>query len=186
MNLREKLMSAVIECLNEGDLKACTVKKIAAKAGVNHGMVHYCFGSKEQMFVDALLNTKKSGPLHYKVDDREKNTIKSMVEECTDSEKCTTKEGHKEAIIEHFNSMPISNLFIELMMLSNDMPNLQSIIEEIVQARVEEVNEMTDNKDRDRAVIIISALIGLLVYKRLDKGIDVARLQRKIVDIAMI
>ena len=184
VNIREKLMNAVIECLNEGDIKECTVKKVAAKAGVNHGMVHYCFGSKEQMFIDALMNSPKRAPLRHDSADRSRDRLKMMQDEY-DNDKCDTDKSCSESIIDHFNSMPISNLFVELMMLANDMPKLNDVIYEIVQSRVERINEMTEAKDRDRSVIIISALIGLLIYKRLDKNIDLYKLQKKLIDITV-
>ncbi len=51
---REKLLYAAEECLLELGHAATSVKDIARVAGVNHGLVHHYFGSKEQLYVELL------------------------------------------------------------------------------------------------------------------------------------
>jgi AcrR family transcriptional regulator len=50
-----RLIEATRQCLVEKGHAACSVKAIAAAAGVNHGLVHHYFGSKEGLF-SALLD----------------------------------------------------------------------------------------------------------------------------------
>ncbi|PTU30856.1 TetR/AcrR family transcriptional regulator [Stenotrophobium rhamnosiphilum] len=52
--VRGALLKASLEVLAEEGLEAATVKRIAAVAGVNHGLVHYYFGSKESMLLEAF------------------------------------------------------------------------------------------------------------------------------------
>jgi AcrR family transcriptional regulator len=53
-DVRGALLKASLEVLAEEGLEAATVKRIAAVAGVNHGLVHYYFGSKEAMLLEAF------------------------------------------------------------------------------------------------------------------------------------
>ncbi|HKI96848.1 MAG TPA: TetR/AcrR family transcriptional regulator [bacterium] len=50
MTTRERLMDAARDCLLEHGHQACSVKAIAERAGVNHGLVHHYFGSKEGLW----------------------------------------------------------------------------------------------------------------------------------------
>jgi AcrR family transcriptional regulator len=54
LGTREKLLYAAEECLLTLGHAAATVKEVARVAGVNHGLVHHYFGSKEQLFVELL------------------------------------------------------------------------------------------------------------------------------------
>lgn len=49
-----KLLDAAERLLVEVGYAAVTTRLVAAKAGVNHGLVHYYFGSMEDLFVQVL------------------------------------------------------------------------------------------------------------------------------------
>ncbi|MDH5752295.1 MAG: TetR/AcrR family transcriptional regulator [Deltaproteobacteria bacterium] len=51
---RDKLLAAARECLLRYGHEKSSVKKIAQAAGVNHGLVHHYFGSKEEMLAQVL------------------------------------------------------------------------------------------------------------------------------------
>ncbi len=46
---RKKLLEGAKECLVKEGFRKTTVKSIAQYAGVNHGLVHHYFGSKEEL-----------------------------------------------------------------------------------------------------------------------------------------
>ena len=51
---KQKILSGARECLvREGHARS-TVKRIAHYAGVNHGLLHHYFGSKEELMVALL------------------------------------------------------------------------------------------------------------------------------------
>lgn len=50
----EALVNAAIALLGEQSVTQLTVKAIAARAGVNHGLVHHYFGSKEGLLAEAI------------------------------------------------------------------------------------------------------------------------------------
>lgn len=51
---RERLMDAARACLLEHGHAACSVKVIARRAGLNHGLVHHYFGSKEALWAEVV------------------------------------------------------------------------------------------------------------------------------------
>lgn len=54
MDTKSKILNAVAELLlSEGHQKV-SVRRVAAQAGVNHGLVHHYFGSKEKMLAAAV------------------------------------------------------------------------------------------------------------------------------------
>jgi AcrR family transcriptional regulator len=54
---RERLVEAVVRLLARRSVADLSVKEIAAEAGVNHGLVHRYFGSKENLVRDAIART---------------------------------------------------------------------------------------------------------------------------------
>ncbi|MEZ4225540.1 MAG: TetR family transcriptional regulator [Polyangiaceae bacterium] len=51
---RAQLLTATISVLARQGAGDASVKRIAEEAGVNHGLVHHYFGSKERMLIEAL------------------------------------------------------------------------------------------------------------------------------------
>ncbi|PTU30320.1 TetR/AcrR family transcriptional regulator [Stenotrophobium rhamnosiphilum] len=52
---REKLLAATRQVIAKDGFSEASVKAIARKAGVNHGLVHYHFGGKEQMLLESFV-----------------------------------------------------------------------------------------------------------------------------------
>ena len=51
----EKLIAAAADLLGEVGPRAMSVRMVAERAGVNHGLVHHYFGSKEGLMRAAML-----------------------------------------------------------------------------------------------------------------------------------
>ena len=54
MDVKDKIIIAAGRCLLEKGSHASSVKAIATMAGVNHGLIHHYFGSKEGLFIALL------------------------------------------------------------------------------------------------------------------------------------
>lgn len=54
MSTRERLIAAARRCLLQHGHHGCSVKRIAAAAEANQGLVHHYFGSKEELLVTVL------------------------------------------------------------------------------------------------------------------------------------
>ncbi len=59
--IREEIIAATIECIEEEGVHNVTVRKIAQKAGVNSAAVNYYFGSKENLIKATLEATFEEG-----------------------------------------------------------------------------------------------------------------------------
>nr|WP_253287193.1 TetR/AcrR family transcriptional regulator [Corynebacterium aurimucosum] len=53
---REEIITAARKSFTEQGYKATTLREIARNAGVNHSLVNYCFGQKENLFNESLLD----------------------------------------------------------------------------------------------------------------------------------
>ena len=58
----KKLLQGARECLIKEGHRRTTIKRIAEYAGVNHGLVHHYFGSKEGLLL-ALLEQTQQGAI---------------------------------------------------------------------------------------------------------------------------
>src|SRR5918995_2896954 len=52
--VRSALLDAAERLLIEAGYASLTTRKVAAEAGVNHGLVHYYFGSMEELLLQVL------------------------------------------------------------------------------------------------------------------------------------
>jgi len=51
-NARERILKAAREVFAEYSFKTASTRMIAKRAGVEHPMIHYYFGSKEKLFYE--------------------------------------------------------------------------------------------------------------------------------------
>ncbi len=56
---RDVLVAAVVRLLERRSAADLSVREIAAEAGVNHGLVHHYFGSKEGLIREAVIRTSR-------------------------------------------------------------------------------------------------------------------------------
>ena len=66
----QKLINAARVCLIDKGHAHCSVKVIAAEAGVNHGLVHHYFGSKEGLYAALVEQLREGGKMVIPVGDQ--------------------------------------------------------------------------------------------------------------------
>jgi AcrR family transcriptional regulator len=59
---REQLLDAAVDVMRTGGIAAATTRAVTERAGVPHGVFHYCFRSKEELFA-ALLDRELDASL---------------------------------------------------------------------------------------------------------------------------
>jgi len=145
----EKLVKAAREGLLEDGAAHTSIKTIAARAGVNHGLIHRHFGSKEALMV----------AVHADIDyDMPKLKLKNAKADA---------KGIMQVI---FKDQRVS---IELLSLSYQMPLLK---EAMVRRTRKVLRRYSDQQGELSAVDVLSIgaeIMGLAVYQATDPGMPV-------------
>jgi len=159
LGTKEKLLDSAEKCLLVKGSHAASVKTIAAMAGVNHGLVHHYFGSKEGLFIELL---KK----HF-------DTIKPSP--------CLSMEREEDLICYLTETIILnSRMMIELSALSFRMPDLRkALVSKSIEMRksLESILQI----DKETSVLLLSAVSGLGFHATLDNEIGIEKYIRLIV-----
>lgn len=159
MGTKEKLLDAAERCLLEKGSHAASVKAIASMAGVNHGLVHHYFGSKEGLFIE-LLNK------HF-------DTIKPSP---------SLSMEREEDLIRYLTDTVIKNarMMIEFRALSFHMPELsKALVTKSIEmrTRLEDILQI----EKETAVLLLSSVSGLGFHASLDSAIGLEKYIKMIV-----
>jgi len=154
-NTRDKLMDATVRCLLEHGHAGCTVKQIARLAGVNHGLVHHYFGSKEQLMLEVL--------------QREAGRIEAELDAVSDS--ADFRVFARQRIV---NNPPMMRLMVESMSMAEQMPALAEAVREIIRRRADHFQRTLGLPDRGTALVVMSCVLGLALFSRAEPEVDVA------------
>lgn len=151
----EALIDAFTKLLVCDGVAGISIKKVAAEAQVNHGLVHYHFGSKEGLVLAAYE--------HYRTEQ------KARVEGTDFSKRQAVKAMFLEEI------QLSSRLMVEFTALSAHMPSLRDAIEEGLTKLVDTLRGrlgLPTNLDGD---LLIAHFFGIAVHSRLRPSFDVEK-----------
>jgi len=155
---REKLLLAARECLLSHGFSGCSVKKIAALAGVNHGLVHHYFGSKENLMTE-VLKSEVFGTL-----DRMFKAI-----------------GQQQGFIsmEHmFTRTDLTKVIIEMIQLAPQMPRIQEMLVPLFESFESRVNEVLKCENPLTAKLLHTGVAGMMLRRRVDPTLPVQDMMR--------
>jgi AcrR family transcriptional regulator len=150
---REKLVEAARRCLIDVGSAGCTIKRIAAAAGVNHGLVHHYFGSKEELLLEVI--RQEAAALREAMADREQRFVGEFA-------------GPR-----IFRNPERLGLLMEFLSLARERPRIAKGLQEVLRlqrARIQEVLGLGDEKE---AVIAIGALFGMAMQFAVDPTLPV-------------
>jgi len=141
-SVEEKLLSAGLECLATLGGHKASVKQIAALAGVNHGLVHYYFGSKEKLMV-ALFRRMSEGH----------RTALEQIRGPRDLQVMLAR-----------HALPNARLILEFGLMAREMPELRIVLQEELKhlARLS-ADRMAKGDLRD-GWLLVSAVAGLALH----------------------
>ena len=153
MDTREKLIDAAAKCLLENGCHATCVKAVAETAGVNHGLVHHYFGSKEGLFIELA---KKSF-----------ENIKPASDFTLESEEdiiCYLKD----------RIVPSLRMMLELRSMSFHMPELHRHMADLA---IELRSILVDflHIEEETAFILMGSVLGLGFHSFLEPSIDIEK-----------
>ncbi len=163
-NARDKLINAARQCLIEKGHGGSPVKEIAARAGVNHGLVHHYFGSKEELWLEVI--RRESASMQPLMDVPEEGFVESFL------------------VPELLRRPERMRLIIELLSMSREYPSISGEVKEIFQRRAEFIQNLLGIDDPTIALMTVSAFFGLAVQAMVDPELPVEDAAREILAIA--
>ena len=151
MSSREKLLAATLRCLRELGHERCTVMQIAQFAGVNHGLVHHYFGSKEALLVAAL------------------EDLSAMVES-----RFTGKAVVEDFIVPVIFSDPgISRIMLEYFAMAGNMPAVKTALKDFITHRHQILSGLLGTRDRAILTLFLAGIFGLALHNNIDPDLPV-------------
>lgn len=160
MHTREKLLVATKQMLLEKGHSKTTVKEIAREAGVNHGLVHHYFHSKEQLFAELLT--------------REFNVFDEGLEALTD-----VKDAMKYLSIHLF---PNIKLYVEFHSLAQEMPTVKKLLAQSLRKRRKVTAKKFGFKDELMNSVLLAAFTGLVLHSSLDKSFPLKKTTERLLE----
>ena len=150
---KNKLLDAMRACIIEQGYSECTVKKVAELAGVNHGLVHHYFGSKERLVIEML--------------EKEAEVLR----------KGLYNNLHPAEFQSFFQQEMVANkdrvqLISECLVLSRKIPELGLLIKGIFQERRKDFGRVFNLKNANQKKLVFAALFGLAVQGLVDDDLD--------------
>ncbi len=160
---RERLIQAARQCLLERGHQACSVKVIAEQAGVNHGLVHHYFGSKERLWLAVMAS--------------EAERIRASLAAAPDSFLAGL------FVPECMHRPDRLRLAVEFLGLAKAMPEVRAALCEHFRLNRLMVQRRLGLQDEATATLTFAALFGLVIQSGLDAELPVAAALERMLDL---
>ncbi len=156
MNTKEKILDGARRYLVKHGQAGFTVRAVAGEAGVNPGLVHHYFGSKDNLIL-SLLETESESLMA--------NASKMKAE--------MGLEGMKKAIINgFFSNLVVGRLFVEAIILSEKSELVKSRLRDIIRSRREYFTELVGVTDPIDKILVQAVIFGLHLIQKIDPDIE--------------
>ncbi len=174
---RKKLLEGARECLVQEGFRKTTVKSIAQYAGVNHGLVHHYFGSKEELLAALVENVAKG-------EGTPMSSISTLVEHpAGDVYAMSSAEIQSFALkklVPHMTS-DYNKFVMEFLVMSEEMPSVAKQTQKLLNRRREWFGHLLGIQDPGLLLLVSGALMGLMLQYKLDPTVDLERAVIKLV-----
>ena len=174
---KQKILDGARKSLIKEGHQRSTIKVIAEYAGVNHGLVHHYFGSKEELMV-ALIQHQSQQVLPVIFRDHP-----SWLEELQQGRrpKDLAKMNQKQlgelmrTGMDRFFSVydDFDKILSEFMAMSAEMPKVANKLREVLRKRRKFLGLIFNNNNPGFATLLVASLTGLLLHYRLDPKIAI-------------
>ena len=175
---KKKILSGARVCLAREGHRRSTIKRISEYAGVNHGLLHHYFGSKEELMV-ALLEQQTNHMLKELFQDQP-----HWLEKLRKGERPLELQQmeHEELLKQSFESLEkrffslhddFSRVIIEFLSMSEEMPRVAAKLREVFRERRHLLGLYFDSDNPGLPTLLLGAMMGLLFHYRLDPEIAV-------------
>ena len=174
---KQKIIDGARKSLIKEGHRRSTIKVIADYAGVNHGLVHHYFGSKEELMV-ALIQHQSQQVLLVLFRDYP-DWLEELLQEHRpkDLAKMNQKQLDQfmDAGMDRFFSIydDFDNILSEFMAMSAEMPKVANKLREVLRKRRKFLGLIFNNNNPGFATLLVASLTGLLLHYRLDPKIAI-------------
>ena len=174
---KQKILDGARKSLVKEGHRRSTIKVIANYAGVNHGLVHHYFGSKEELMV-ALIQHQSQQVLPVIFRDhpewlvelqqgrRPKDLVKMNQKQL--GELMRTGMDRFFSVYDDFDK-----ILSEFMAMSAEMPKVAGKLRVVLRKRRKLLGLFFDNNNPGFATLMMASLTGLLLHYRLDQKIAI-------------
>ena len=174
---KQKIIDGARKSLIKEGHRRSTIKVIADYAGVNHGLVHHYFGSKEELMV-ALIQHQSQQVLLVLFRDYP-DWLEELLQEHRpkDLAKMNQKQLDQfmDAGMDRFFSIydDFDKILSEFMAMSAEMPKVANKLREVLRKRRKFLGLIFNNNNPGFATLLLASLTGLMLHYRLDPKIAI-------------
>ena len=174
---KQKIMDGARKSLIKEGRRRSTIKVIADYAGVNHGLVHHYFGSKEELMV-ALIQHQSQQVLPVLFRDHQ-DWVEELLQERRPNDLAKMNQEQldqfMDAGMDRFFSVydDFDKILSEFMAMSAEMPKVANKLREVLIKRRKLLGLIFNNNNPGFATLLVASLTGLLLHYRLDPKIAI-------------
>jgi len=174
---KQKILDGARKSLVKEGHRRSTIKVIADYAGVNHGLVHHYFGSKEELMV-ALIQHQSQQVLPVIFRDHPEWLVElQQGRRPKDLAKMNQKQLGElmRTGMDRFFSVydDFDKILSEFMAMSAEMPKVAGKLRGVLRKRRKLLGLIFDNNNPGFATLMMASLTGLLLHYRLDPKIAI-------------
>ena len=174
---KQKILDGARKSLVKEGHRRSTIKVIANYAGVNHGLVHHYFGSKEELMV-ALIQHQSQQVLPVIFRDHPEWLVElQQGRRPKDLAKMNQKQLGElmRTGMDRFFSVydDFDKILSEFMAMSAEMPKVAGKLRGVLRKRRKLLGLIFDNNNPGFATLMMASLTGLLLHYRLDQKIAI-------------
>ena len=174
---KQKILDGARKSLIKEGHRRSTIKVIADYAGVNHGLVHHYFGSKEELMVALIQHQSQQvlpvifcdhpGWLEELQQGRRPKDLAKMNQKQL-GELMRTGMDRFFSVYDDFDK-----ILSEFMAMSAEMPKVAGKLRGVLRKRRKLLGLIFDNNNPGFATLMMASLTGLLLHYRLDPKIAI-------------
>ena len=174
---KQKIMDGARKSLIKEGQRRSTIKVIADYAGVNHGLVHHYFGSKEELIVSLIQHQSQQVlPVIFR-DHPEWLVELQQGRRPKDLAKMNQKQLGElmRTGMDRFFSVydDFDKILSEFVAMSAEMPKVAGKLRGVLRKRRKLLGLIFDNHNPEFATLMMASLTGLLLHYRLDPKIAI-------------
>ena len=174
---KQKILDGARKSLIKEGHRRSTIKVIADYAGVNHGLVHHYFGSKEELMV-ALIQHQSQQVLPVIFRDHPEWLVElQQGRRPKDLARMNQKQLGElmRTGMDRFFSVydDFDKILSEFMAMSAEMPKVAGKLRRVLRKRRKLLGLIFDNNNPGFATLMLASLTGLLLHYRLDPKIAI-------------